>query len=103
MDERRSGRTRLVYDKAKRTIVPVGNWQPIDTAPLDGTEVDLWCSNSSALTAGAGRVTDCHFHCGEWLRFGADNEIGWVRVHNATHWMSIPEGPAACESGSTAA
>lgn len=68
-------------------------WRPIETAPKDGTEVDLWCQNQSTLTTGGARITDCHYHCDEWLKYGDDAEIGWTRVHNATHWMPIPGSP----------
>jgi Protein of unknown function (DUF551) len=67
-------------------------WRPIETAPKDGTEVDLWCINQSALSS-SGRATDCHYHCGEWLKYGDSAEVGWFAVHNATHWMPLPAPP----------
>lgn len=70
-----------------------GAWQPIETAPRDGTEIDLWCINSSTLTTGGGRIVDCHFHCGDWLRWSGDPETGYARIRNATHWRPPPAPP----------
>lgn len=65
-------------------------WRPIETAPLDGAEVDLFLM-------GVGRKTDCHFHCGQWLKWGyeEDEEGHWEHVDDATHWMPIPAPPLA--------
>jgi hypothetical protein len=62
-------------------------WQPIETAPMDGTEVDLWAN---------GRRTDCHIHCGEWLKWmstSVDDEPRWLPIEQPTHWMPLPEPP----------
>lgn len=70
-------------------------WRTIESAPKDGTEVDLWCHNKLSITTGLGRATDCHFYRGEWIRWtGCDENDGYVTVYNATHWMPIPDGPA---------
>jgi len=68
-------------------------WEPIETAPKDGTAVDLW--------VGGERVSDC-----EWInnydgfcRFKDDGDCGmaWVRVDHEhgtpTHWMPLPQPP----------
>jgi hypothetical protein len=68
-------------------------WQPIATAPLDGTEVDLWCKPADYPYGG--RATDCHYHCGEWLKYGADPEIGFIKIENATHWRPLPDPPVS--------
>lgn len=63
------------------------NWQPIETAPRDGTLVDLW------LTDGR-RETECRWSTsvGGWWRF--DENATDVPVDNPTHWMPIPPPPA---------
>lgn len=78
------------------------SWQPIETAPKDGTFFDAWVSH----THGEGRrVVDAYFDEGrfqagfydrdgsfdlEWSNKGMSGEIyGEV----ATHWMAIPNPP----------
>ena len=73
-------------------------WQPIETAPKDGTVVDLWI-----------RAKDHEFRA-EDMRWDSDRitgEIGWIDdgtdaiLHRAyggvemapTHWMPLPEPP----------
>lgn len=80
------------------------NWQPIETAPRNGTYVDLWVSGEFE-----GRRADCYWgvpthSCGEhgnscdseW--HFADND--WIdATFNAplnevpTHWMPLPPAP----------
>lgn len=61
----------------------INGWQPIDTAPRDGTEI-IVCQ------AGTGNV--------EFVRFYADGEAAWLdrtcdEFFHPTHWMPIPESP----------
>lgn len=78
-------------------------WQPIKTAPKDGTIIDLWHKEFH-------RQTDCmwglpHHTCGEAGRY-CDSEWhgakrGWVDTTfndfvvdgTLTHWMPLPEPP----------
>ena len=64
-------------------------WQPIETAPKDGTQIDLWHKKY-------GRITNCMFDDGDWF----END-GWgFAVEQArliTHWMPIPEAPEVNE------
>lgn len=74
-------------------------WQPIETAPKDGTDVDLWGSLNKEPRH---RITDCHWHKGEWLVWGAsgvDDEPHWMPVFCASHWMPLPPAPAGAVSG----
>lgn len=57
------------------------NWQPIETAPKDGTQV---------LVFGNGRYAVAHFDGEEWRDAG---DIGWAGMHGEdnqpTHWMPL--------------
>jgi hypothetical protein len=54
------------------------NWQPISTAPKDGTTVFLYCDDYVPYAVGVGSWED-----DEWIIDGA----GWV----PTHWMPVPK------------
>jgi hypothetical protein len=62
------------------------SWQPIETAPKDGTPVDLWYEGE--------RLTNY-----SWEQLSPDNGFfspnrsGVCGVRNASHWMPIPEAP----------
>jgi hypothetical protein len=63
-------------------------WMPIETAPKDGTLVDLWTFN--------GRIAYCKFVKNEWVHWWMDEfgSFGWVNISEfATHWMPIPQAP----------
>lgn len=67
-------------------------WQPIETAPKDGTRVDLWVEVS---LLGAGRETDCYWDRGAWF-IPANNYGDGCSTYDGqmpTHWMPIPEPP----------
>lgn len=67
------------------------NWQPIKTAPKDGTRVLLWCDETPRIVVS------------EWAKF--DEWQGWVFSDEAladiqpegpscpTHWMPLPPPP----------
>lgn len=59
-------------------------WQPIETAPKDGTRVLLW---ARAESTNYGYACVIGFHArGEWW-------TGPVRALDAMHWMPLPEVP----------
>ncbi len=64
------------------------NWQPIETAPKDGTDVDLFVFNDKC---GFGvRWTDCFWDGERWL--SCDGK--WLLDHeHAAYWMPIPADP----------
>lgn len=67
----------------------MSEWQPIETAPKDGTTIDLW------LQAGE-RIADARWNRDAW-RFWCQDEfesMDWIKiVGRATHWMPLPEPP----------
>ena len=75
-------------------------WQPIETAPKDGTEILLlipldWQSSTIIEPRiGKGRyVATGWFTCEGWL-----NRLGqWVNEETPTHWMPLPEPPKGKE------
>lgn len=66
-------------------------WKPIETAPKDGTDVLLFANDSIAIAAWQ---TDWP-NRGEWATGYSCADYGDYYVKNPTHWMSLPEPPAA--------
>jgi hypothetical protein len=70
----------------------MSEWQPIATAPKDGTPIDLWISGSNR------RFADCRFHRGMWQHWWMDcfgSGMDWQSLdsHKPTHWMPLPTPP----------
>ena len=62
-------------------------WQPIETAPKDGTQIDVWCPDADD----GYRVADAWVdHAGNW-RCCFDNNVRWAR--QPTHWQPLPVPP----------
>lgn len=71
-------------------------WQPIETAPKDETEIDAWFGYEHD-----GWIDQIKWIDGEWHRYTVDNsggygEMEWLPlIHSKpTHWMSLPHPPA---------
>lgn len=73
----------------------MSNWQPIETAPMDGTIVDLWVKHH-------GRRTSCAYEdITHRVLMTPKKVFGWrdtiknllVRDEDVTHWMPFPEAP----------
>lgn len=70
-------------------------WQPIETAPKDGTRVDLWADGE--------RVCDAWWNAnrGKWMNPQPTTNWGIPVLEDdeatdgdrATHWMPLPEKP----------
>jgi hypothetical protein len=82
--------------------VELTGWQPIETAPLDGTLVDLWAERGAPYPSGnrhAERYADCRFAKNS---YGTEpyGEPRWQGLNDRyikvdpTHWMPIPKGPS---------
>ncbi len=60
-------------------------WQPIDTAPKDGTKVILWSKRNTGQ--------DCYV-ISYWHTPANPSKPGmWVGLRNPTHWRPLPAPP----------
>lgn len=76
---------------ATGVAIPLVRWRPIETAPKDGSDMLLWCSNSEP------RIVQ-----GRWAEFGGEGWWGFSesllsdivgQIEDATHWMPLPSPP----------
>lgn len=71
-------------------------WRPIDTAPIDGTIVWLYCSDNVQREGWfeTGRNFDQPFNdwTSGWETQG-EYDVGYNSI-SPTHWMPLPEPPA---------
>ncbi len=67
---------------------PQSGWRPIDSAPRDGSFIDLWEKTS-------GRRPNCFWSDGDglWGRKLDSTLIKWQLGCYFTHWMPIPAPP----------
>ncbi|QHJ81424.1 MAG: hypothetical protein [Bacteriophage sp.] len=72
-------------------------WQPIETAPKDGTVVDLYFpikSYGDAILFGDGRMTNWSYEDGEWgSASGGLSRLVTATEKQPSHWMPIPKPP----------
>lgn len=83
-------------------------WQPIETAPKDGTRIDLWCRRSWNPPVEFERRTSVYW-CRTHQRFRAEGEFHYVeetfnprpgeRYLIPTHWRPLPAPPALIPKG----
>jgi len=81
-------------DSVRQELAALLNpWREIETAPKDGSEIDLWCK--APIWAKAGRVADCWYSAGKWWRYAEGSQPDCrEEVHNATHWLPLPARPS---------
>jgi hypothetical protein len=71
-------------------------WRPIETAPKDGTMVDLWCRATHGRDM---RITDMWWiERGIW-RSGRRDPFKEEMATRATHWRPIPAPPEVAPLG----
>lgn len=72
-------------------------WQPIETAPKDGTQLLLWCARHRGRVEIGSFRPDDGFADDEplWLDNSYDDfSCGYVsRPLSPTHWMPMPSAP----------
>lgn len=88
----------LWQDFDRMQLVPVNQWQPIETAPKDGTYILLYSEDSNSRTMGVAQfminsddATDTAWVQGRM--FNEDNEMQCVLFTNPTHWKPLPAAP----------
>lgn len=65
-------------------------WQTMETAPKDGTQIDLWARGERLANA----RWNAKAKCWEWYWIDDFDGMGWVRVDiPPTHWMPLPACP----------
>lgn len=65
-------------------------WQPIETAPKDGTEVILYVPDFDKVTTGwYSQKTRLWPHCEEFTEDGEPCNVGLP-----SHWMPLPPPPS---------
>lgn len=67
----------------------LGTWQPIETAPRDGSVI-LICGFSPDYFVG-----DVKWDDGEWMLFSVEKDEYREPCFAATHWMPLPKPPSA--------
>ena len=74
-------------------------WRDIETAPKDGTVVDLWCTRVHCH-GDEQQVRKCNVHWGDMANmFTGEVYPGWVGLgeiyatNEPSHWMPQPDPP----------
>ena len=85
---------RFLYDLARRAYLAT-QWQPIETAPRDGTMVDLWGINHLSYDKHSSRKVNVKFGpVRDWMGIERDDwQHGRGEDYEPTHWMPIPASP----------
>lgn len=79
--------------ESQRELAELCAWQPIETAPKDGTRVDLWIPrDAKGNDGGAHLASDCEYVDGRWMLNG-DFDMPWFQ--EATHWRPLLVAPGA--------
>jgi hypothetical protein len=68
----------------------MSEWQPIETAPRDGTQLLL---GIAAIDGAGGCVFDGWWEGGGWTNGELDYEDGLMHYPHVTHWMPLPSPP----------
>lgn len=63
-------------------------WQPVETAPKDGTKILVWNGHGVHTAAWAACRSEV---CAEmrWV----STEVGFLSFEGCTHWMPLPAPP----------
>lgn len=71
------------------------NWQPIETAPKDGTYIIVWPPTYKGVCSCARWYDDAYAKKPRpyWRRIDTHGSVLLSRENPPTHWMPIPNGP----------
>ncbi|SAJ89162.1 hypothetical protein [Burkholderia multivorans] len=93
----------LAWSAARRTTPDREAWQPIETAPKDGTHILGWCRNYGARQThwhlfGEGSIAKSNFDVGKgesgnW--YWHEPLSHWLSSWKPTHWMPLPAIPTS--------
>lgn len=86
-DDGKSHTSTVSRQSANEPEFPNCAWHPIDTAPKDGTEIDLWLVDE---TGDGCRKPDCYWCENLWADYNGPLSCKWGE---ATHWMPTPKPP----------
>lgn len=68
-------------------------WLPLNSAPKDGTDVDLFGFIKEHM-AEPSRIADAHYSEGQWLFWAGDGpDDNWLPVFRPLLWRHIPAAP----------
>ena len=67
-------------------------WRPIDSAPKDGTFVDLWYPENGGSSPSQ-RIANCRWRDVAW--FSQTGGRAWRMDGPFTHWRPLPAAPEA--------
>jgi hypothetical protein len=80
----------------------VSAWRPIESAPRDGTRVDLWAAERERYVNE--RITDCRWKAGRWTHhrtiYDDETDDDMHEVFNASHWRPLPSPPLSAKDTS---
>jgi hypothetical protein len=88
MDLRAFTLPELIALISRMPVLPQTSWQPIETAPKDGTLVLICGFGSEGYF-----VADAKWD-GEWLLFHPDNDDHTEPSYNVSYWMPLPAPPS---------
>lgn len=81
---------------ASQITEDVMKWMPIESAPKDGTDIDLWMSGPSSPEGYREPMSGWDATREEWMAFSdywGEVPIGRMVGDAPTHWMPLPEPP----------
>jgi len=83
---------------ARAAIAAMPGWEPIASAPRDGTKVDLWLRiEASPMSMGWSdefRVPEAWFEVDRWFHYRESGAKSELLTRYITHWMPMPGSPS---------
>lgn len=90
---------------ARAAIAAMRGWEPIKTAPRDGTKVDLWMKiDASPMSMGWSdefRVPEAWFEVDRWFHYRERGAKSELLTRYITHWMPLHDPPALSDPDPT--